>query len=188
MRSNATLHRTTAAAFVALTFSAMSCREAPSEVSHESMHDAAQAAMAKSSGNGSETSALLKRVHAATARYHSTVQATKAGYAVVSPCVSRLVLGGMGFHWVKGSIVDPVFNPMEPEGLLYAPDKHGKLKLVAVEYIVLDVGQARPYFGDHLMDIRGTPRPGPHWSLHVWLYEENPNGVFTPYNPSVVCP
>jgi hypothetical protein len=26
-----------------------------------------------------------------------------------------------------------------------------------------------------------------HWSLHVWLYEDNPNGVFTPFNPNVSC-
>ncbi len=83
---------------------------------------------------------------------------------------------------------DPVFNPTEPEVLLYAPDKHGNMKLVAVEYIVIDVGQPRPSFGDYPMDIGGTPVPVPHWSLHVWVHKDNPNGVFAPFNPTVACP
>jgi hypothetical protein len=27
----------------------------------------------------------------------------------------------------------------------------------------------------------------PHFDRHVWLYRENPNGVFTPFNPAVSC-
>ena len=27
----------------------------------------------------------------------------------------------------------------------------------------------------------------PHYDRHVWLYRENPNGVFTPFNPAVTC-
>ena len=165
-----------------------SCQDAPSEVSHESLHDAAQAhAMAaKSSASGSE--ALVKALHSATARYHSTGQATKAGYEVASPCVAAPGLGGMGFHWVKGPAVDPVFNAMEPEAVLYEPDKHGNMKLVAIEYIVVDIGQPAPTFGGQPFDVGGAPLPVPHWTLHVWLHKDNPNGIFTPFNPAVICP
>ncbi len=27
----------------------------------------------------------------------------------------------------------------------------------------------------------------PHYDLHVWLYRDNPNGVFEQYNPMVTC-
>lgn len=131
---------------------------------------------------------LLKAVRMATARFHSTTQAIKAGYQPDDHCVSVPGLGGMGYHWANFDLVDPVFNPMQPEAVLYANDHNGKLRLVAVEYIVINTGQERPKFGDHLFDIGGTPVQAPHWSLHIWLYEHNPNGMFTPFNPNVTCP
>jgi len=27
-----------------------------------------------------------------------------------------------------------------------------------------------------------------HWDLHVWLWKDNPNGVFSPTNSAVKCP
>ena len=27
----------------------------------------------------------------------------------------------------------------------------------------------------------------PHYDRHVWIYRENPNGVFAPFNPAVSC-
>jgi hypothetical protein len=27
-----------------------------------------------------------------------------------------------------------------------------------------------------------------HWDLHVWLYKDNPNGMFSPTNSAVKCP
>jgi hypothetical protein len=129
----------------------------------------------------------LKR---ATARFHSTQQAAKEGYVVTSHCVvaQNPELGAMGYHWANQSLVDPVFDPGKPEAVLYEPDANGNLTFVAVEYIIIDIGQDHPHFGDHPFDIGGTPIPVPHYSLHVWLYKNNPNGLFTPYNPNVVCP
>lgn len=45
-----------------------------------------------------DAAGLLKSVASATARFHSQVQATKAGHAVASPCVAAPGLGGMGSH------------------------------------------------------------------------------------------
>lgn len=98
-----------------------------------------------------------------------------------------LALAGMGFHWVNPTLVDGVFDPEKPEAVLYAPGPNGNLRLVAVEYIVINLGQPRPSFGNQPFNVGGTPVPAPHWSLHVWLYEENPNGLFTPFNPNVSC-
>ena len=133
-------------------------------------------------------SGLAKEVHALSARFHSTVQAEKAGYVTDPFCVAVPGVGGMGHHWVKNSLVDPVFDATQPEVMLYAPDKHGKLKLVAVEYIVINVGQPAPTFDGHPFDVGGTPIPAAHWSLHVWLYKDNPLGLHAPFNPDVSCP
>lgn len=142
----------------------------------------ASALLSKAPAAMSSQEDLLKAARQATARFHSTTQATKAGYQETHHCVPQ-----MGFHWVNGSLVDPVFDPTQPEVVLYAPGPNGQLKLVAVEYIVIDNGQDRPSFGGHLFDIRGTPIPAPHWSLHVWLYQDNPDGIFTARNPDISC-
>ena len=127
---------------------------------------------------------LANKVRSAMARYHSKDEASDAGYELASPCVQHPSAGGMGFHWVNGPDVDPVFDPMHPEAVLYGPNG----KLIAVEYIVIDAGQARPAFDGHLFDIGGAPIPVSHWTLHVWLYQQNPSGLFNAWNPTVVCP
>ena len=132
-------------------------------------------------------SQLLLSVLRANARFHSTAQAIKAGYEPDEHCVSAPGLGGMGFHWVNPSLVDPVFDPLKPEAILYATGPGGNLRLIAVEYIVINVGQPAPMFGDQPFDVGGTPVPVPHWSLHVWLYENNPSGIFAPFNPNISC-
>jgi hypothetical protein len=93
----------------------------------------------------------------------------------------------MGHHWVNEGLVDPVFDAANPEVVLYEKSKNGQYRLVAVEYIVIDVGQPAPTFDGQPFDVGGTPVPAPHWSLHVWLHKENPSGLFTPFNPAVSC-
>ena len=166
-----------------LSFVVFTACDSPADV-HS--HANADVAFARAAVAG--TGPLAKQVHAATSRFHSTVQATRGGYAAASPCVAAPGLGGMGFHWVNESNVDPVFDPLQPEALLYEPDAKGNLHLVAVEYIVIDVGQPAPEFAGQPFDIGGTPVPVAHWSLHVWLHKTNPAGLFTPFNPDVVCP
>lgn len=107
---------------------------------------------------------------------------------MASPCVAHPTLGAMGFHWSNGALVDPVFEPLRPEAVLYESGPNGSLKLVAVKYIVINVGQPAPTFDGHAFDVGGTPVPVPHWNLHVWVDRDNPNGVFTPFNPDVSCP
>lgn len=157
------------------------CQESTGTINHATMHQHdASAAVVASPG-------LLREVTRATVKYSSTRQALRAGYQEDPFCVEVPGLGGMGHHWVNGSLIDPVFNPLQPEVVLYAPDGHGNMKLVAVEYIVINVGQPAPTFGGQPFDVGGTPVPVPHWSLHVWAHQANPNGTFTPFNPTVTC-
>ena len=130
---------------------------------------------------------LLKDVRKATSRFHSTTQAIAAGYMPDDHCVSVPGLGGMGFHWVNPNLVDGIFDPLKPEAVLYAPGPDGNLHLIALEYVVINTGQAAPMFGSQPFDINGVPGLPPHWSLHVWLYEDNPAGMFMPFNPNVSC-
>jgi hypothetical protein len=136
----------------------------------------------------SAESSLLQSVRRATAKFHSTAQALEAGYVPDDHCVSVPGLGGMGYHWANPSLVDPVFDPLQPEVVLYATGPRGNLRLVALEYIVINVGQPAPMFGSQPFTVGGAPIPVPHWSLHVWLYENNPAGLFTPFNPNISCP
>ncbi len=135
---------------------------------------------------------LIIEVKRATARFHSTQQATRAGYinANVGHCVDsgNPAIGAMGYHWVNEDLVDPFFEIDKPEALLYELDANGNYKLTGIEYIVIDIGQPHPHFGDYPFDVGGTPIPVDHYSLHVWLYKDNPNGLFEPYNPNVNCP
>ena len=147
------------------------------------------AAVAAASPLGGADNALLHELQAAVARFHSTKQAENAGYVADPHCVEVPGLGGMGHHWVNEDLVDPVFDPMNPEAILYAaPDKNGKMRLVAVEYLVINTGQTAPTFGGQAFDVRGSPIPVAHWSLHVWLAKPNPSGLFAPFNPDVDCP
>lgn len=134
---------------------------------------------------------LVKLVRRATARYNSTNQAIRAGYVPDEHCAAHPELGGMGYHWANFGLVDPFFDPANPEVLLYEKDKNGNFKLIGVEYIVINDGQDWPHFGDHPFDFEGVPplmaEGVPHWSLHVWLYKHNPSGIFAPFNPNVSC-
>ena len=150
------------------------------------LHD--RTALAAASPLGGAGGELLKELHAAVSRFHSTKQAEMAGYLADPHCVEVEGVGAMGHHWVNPALVDGVFEPTRPEALLYAPDERGKMRFLGVEYIVLNTGQPAPAFDGQPFDVRGTPDPRPHWTLHVWLAKKNPSGLFAPLNPDVTCP
>jgi hypothetical protein len=177
-------HRLLKAGAIVTSLVALSC-DTPTVVP-EFDHATAHANYATTVEDG-ELSGLAKQVRQATLRFRVPEHATATDYDVASPCVAAPGLGGMGFHWVKNSLVDPVFDPLKPEAVLYEQNANGQLKLVAVEYIVINVGQPAPTFDGQPFDVGGTPVPVPHWSLHVWLFKQNPSGMFTPFNPDVVC-
>jgi hypothetical protein len=98
--------------------------------------------------------------------------------------------GGMGVHYVDfGNLADPTVNVETPEAMVYEIEGNGRLRLVAVEYIVPEgaVDPANPpmLFGRHF-----HPHPYlPVYILHAWVWKNNPNGMFADYNPKVgACP
>jgi len=138
---------------------------------------------------------LLAAVRQATAAYNRVETAIADGYVPASPCVVDFIndTGAMGVHYVKFELVDGELNPLEPEALVYEPLPNGKLKLVAVEYIVvadlLEDRDEAPMFGQKPMDdhLHGQPLGFPHYQLHVWIWKNNSSGMYTPFNPKVSC-
>ena len=166
-----------------LTLTSISCKkEIRNETSEETLSSSSEVARPLAE------SQLLKSVRQATSRYNSIVQAIAAGYVPDDHCVSVPNVGGMGYHWANPSLVDPVFDPLKPEVMLYATGPGGNLRLVAVEYVVINIGQPRPSFDGQLFNIGGAPVPVAHWTLHVWVHEQNPSGIFMPFNPNITCP
>ena len=180
-------HRILALA-AALALAVAACDGQPAAVAPES---------ALLSSAGAEVNRTLAEIRRGTARFHRVEAAMDAGYARVSPCVSHPVLGAMGFHYANFGLVDATVDPAAPEILVYAPQKNGKLKLVAVEFMVAaapwDAQHSSPpmlagqVFDDHRAPAARHGIPIPHYDLHVWVWQHNPSGMFFPFNPTVSC-
>jgi hypothetical protein len=88
-----------------------------------------------SAANDQSAAAVTK---AATGRFHNLSAAERAGYALFPDaqgirCIDNQPVGGMGVHYVNGSLVgDTVLDPEHPEALVYAPNADGQLKLAAL--------------------------------------------------------
>ena len=131
--------------------------------------------------------ATLARV---TAPFHSFKKAVAAGWsAQITPCMTDPAgAGGMGFHYGNTALIDGTVRVEEPELLLYEPQRNGRLRLVAVEYIIPYTyhsrGAAAPVLFGQEFKQNDTFQL---WGLHVWLWKENPSGLFASWNPRVSC-
>jgi hypothetical protein len=124
-------------------------------------------------------------------------------------------LGGMGIHFFRPDLlgVSGPPNPRvdgngthtdfrTPSVLIYEPRADGTLELIAVENLVFEkawkaAGNSQPpsFHGipyEYMADDPATPMDEahmfePHFDKHVWLWRDNPRGVFTPFNPAVTC-
>jgi hypothetical protein len=135
----------------------------------------------------------LERARDKLARYKDPVTAVRDGYLSTLGCV-HYKEGAMGVHFLNPALISPRLDPDKPQILVYEP-RGDKLELVAAEWFVpLATGvQERP-------TLFGQPFDGPmagheplmpeslhHYDLHVWLFKENPRGVFANTNPNVSC-
>ena len=123
-------------------------------------------------------------------------------------CISDPSLGGMGYHYTRGdNIFDDAIDLLNPEFLVYAPtnaprkDGVARTRLAAVEYFLpFDAkfpNKGTPGFvkapslhdfpsTSNLPDIEFTPTERFNgWMLHIWLWEDNPLGMFENFNQSV---
>ena len=124
-------------------------------------------------------------------------------------------LGGMGVHYFRPDMLGITAPPnprvdgngthtdfRKPAILIYEPRADGSLELVAVENLVFkkawhEAGNTgRPTFHgvayDEMYDKPETAIDEahlfePHYDRHVWIYRDNPSGVFAQFNPTVTC-
>jgi hypothetical protein len=122
--------------------------------------------------------------------------------------------GAMGIHYFRPDMLGITATApridgtgthtdfLNPSILIYEPQADGSMELVAVENLVFtkawhEAGHTSPpsYLGvpfDHMVDDPDTELDEAHmfeehYDRHVWIYRENPSGVFTPFNPNVSC-
>lgn len=124
-------------------------------------------------------------------------------------------LGAMGVHYFRPDVLGITGPPnpkvsgtgihtdfLTPSILIYEPQENGSLELVAVENLAFAdewkaAGHVDPpsFHGVRYNFMADDPATAaddahqfaPHWDRHVWIYRENPNGVFAPFNPKVSC-
>jgi hypothetical protein len=159
------------------------------------------AGVAYASHNRGDDDGALKRVKHATARFRSLSVAQEAGYGLLVDtqgiaCIDMPDMGAMGVHYVNGDLAgDGAIDPLTPEAMVYEPDSRGRMRLVAVEYVVFqDAWDAqhtsRPRLFGQKFDL--TPSENRYglpafYSLHAWLFKRNPAGTFAMWNPKVTC-
>ena len=123
--------------------------------------------------------------------------------------------GAMGIHYFRPDLLGITAPPnprvngngthtdfLKPAILIYEPQADGSLTLVAVENLVFkwawaDAGHKAPpsFHGAKYELMADNPRTKvdeahmfePHYDLHVWVFRDNPNGQFAPFNPNVSC-
>ena len=135
-------------------------------------------------GLNQQTLFELQQVRAATARYRHIEKAFADNYVDIG-----LKLPNMGYHILKAELVTPVFDVRKPPILVYNKDEDGNFELLAVEYAVPIDHQHEDtppagFTGDDDEWNFNTLNTG-WWTLHAWVWKNNPDGVFKPMNPSV---
>ena len=165
----------------------------------------AQAKQAGAPASAAKLSPELMSARDALAKYADPLVAVRDGFFSTVACVDfphggkdgPVVYppGAMGVHFLNTANIGPQLDPAKPQVLIYEP-VGGKLKLVAAEWFVPAqiVGDkpAPEIFGQKLvgpMDGHEPIMPASlrHYDLHVWLWKDNPRGLFTSTNAAVKC-
>jgi hypothetical protein len=146
----------------------------------------------------------LQAARTALAKYSDPLVAVKDGYFSTVACIDfpkgavdgpvEYPPGAMGIHFLNPANIGPQLDPAKPQVLIYEP-VGGKLVLTAAEWLMpvaVANGKAPMIFGQTLagpMDGHEPIMPAElrHYDLHVWLWKDNPRGMFTSTNAAVKC-
>jgi hypothetical protein len=156
---------------------------------------------------GADLGRTLSTAHAATAKYANDLAAAeKDGYMIITG-----MMPGMGYHYLNPNIQG--FNPTQPDILVYNRSGNSD-HLVALEWVFTEKPKIAPLAGAtygsfdaacHYKDGTFTPAaaekdcaktspqggsPFNFWhpnlvTLHVWLWYDNPAGLYNSTNPLV---
>ena len=127
------------------------------------------------------------------------------------------VNGDMGLHYVRRDLLGLPAKPApgggrvagtgtytdfaKPAMLVYEPQPDGSLELVAVENLVFasewhKTREKPPQFrGVNYLLLKDDPATKldeahnfePHYELHLWVFRDNPKGMYAPFNPAISC-
>lgn len=122
-------------------------------------------------------------------KYRDVSRAVEDGYQLTTPYV-RTDEGVLGLPFVNLDV--PELDPDEPQVLFYNLREDGTYELLGVEWLVHAEGRDQPpsLFGKEFTG----PTPGEtafipeHYGLHVWLFDENPDGLFAEYHTAADPP
>ena len=147
----------------------------------------------------------LQAARTALAKYSDPLAAVKDGYFSTLACIDfpdgatdgTVVYppGAMGVHFLNPANIGPTLDPTKPQVLIYEP-VGDKLVLAAAEWFVpvqvAPGGTAPSIFGQTLagpMDGHEPIMPASlrHYDLHVWLWKDNPRGMFVSTNAALKC-
>jgi hypothetical protein len=189
------------------------CADAPAPTASHMSHDGGVALSDLARAGNAQSLAALKQFTVAFHDLDSATRAgyglLKAPPATAADgCISDPNAGGMGYHYTRGNnLTDDAIDLLDPEFLVYAPkegprtDGVARTRLAAVEYFIPFStqwpGPTDPTFAraprlhdftstSELPDLAFTPtaRFG-GWMFHIWLWENNPAGMFENFNSSV---
>jgi len=167
-------------------------------------HGQAQAKQAGAPMAAAKLSPELLAVRTALEKYNDPYVALRDGFLSTVACIDfphggqdgPVVYkpGAMGVHFLNMSNIGPQLDPAKPQVLIYEPVA-GRLKLVAAEWFMpkqVAAGKAPAIFGQTLLGpMYGhepiMPKELEHYDLHVWLWKDNPKGVFESTNAAVKC-
>jgi hypothetical protein len=138
---------------------------------------------------------LVQVVREATQKYIDVNAAINAGYHPALGCVSGPDHGAMGVHYLNASLLNGEVEATQPQALIYEPLGGGRMRLVGVEFIVdattwQKKNPAPPQLYQQLFQLIPSPnRYGldTFYEIHVWAWQDNPNGAFVDWNNKVNC-
>jgi hypothetical protein len=150
----------------------------------------ANASSAKPASNPSQVNKELAQLRRATAGFHQLSKAKAAGWDTdLTGCMDSPA-GGMGHHFGNVTLLmdGGALDISKPEALVFHPQEDGSMRLVAVEYIVLEEHLSRDATPPTLFgqSFSFNEHAG-LWALHAWVWHTNPEGMFAPWNPRLSC-
>ena len=129
--------------------------------------------------------ATLRRV---TAPYHDLNVAIGDGFVLLHPCEERPGEGPVGTVYVHvDRLLDGVIDPASPDALIYEPSRNGRPKLVGVEFALPYGLWSQPEPPEFLGASFQPENEFGVWALHLWVWRNNPEGMFAESNPRVSC-
>jgi len=188
------------------------CSDSPvPTVSHHENHNG----VSLSSLSQAASAQTLDDLRQLTAPLHDVTAAEDTGYVLFKAppltaadgCISSAQEGGMGYHYTRGNnLADDAVSLLDPEFLVYAPTPaprkagEARTRLAAFDYFLPYSAKwpgpddpdfkRRPRLHDFptmsgLPDLEFAPSRFNGWMFHIWLWENNPGGMFANWNTSV---